>query len=170
MRKLVSTLSVSAAIALSLAAGVPAVAQASTAAPTELRALPDGGSSAADPALSFSTKMISFTPIDVAPQGLSAGDGYVVAGLITQDGKSAGLAAAQCTYTITKGPVLRTCTVDYAFNSGLLVTSGFINGPAQGAAVTLVIDGGTGAFADAQGYGTLQPTSTGSDVTLHLYH
>ncbi|HSR87034.1 MAG TPA: hypothetical protein VLM11_22870 [Streptosporangiaceae bacterium] len=122
---------------------------------------------ATDP-FSFSTKMNSFAPIDMAPQGLSAGDGYVVAGLITRNGKSDGLATAQCTYTLTKGPVLRLCTVDYAFTNGLLVTSGFINGPAQGAPVALVVVGGTGAFVNVRGYGTLQPTSTGSDVTLQL--
>jgi NAD(P)-dependent dehydrogenase (short-subunit alcohol dehydrogenase family) len=38
----------------------------------------------------------------------------------------------------------------------------------QDAPVTLVIAGGTGAYADAGGYGTPQPTATGSDVTLHL--
>jgi hypothetical protein len=174
MRKLVVTLSLSAAIA-ACAAGLPAVAQASALAQTQARAvLPaDGGSAAVtaraatDP-FSFSTKMISFAPIDMAPQGLSAGDSYVVAGLITRNGKSDGLATAQCTYTLTKSPVLRLCTVDYAFTDGLLVTSGFINGPAQGAPVTLVVVGGTGAFLNVRGYGTLQPTSTGSDVTLQL--
>ena len=172
MRKLVVTLSVSAAIA-ACAAGLPAVAQASALAQTQVRAMTDGGSAAvtaraaADP-FSFSTKMNSFALIDMAPQGLSAGDGYVVSGLITRNGKSDGLATAQCTYTLAKSPVLRLCTVDYAFTNGLLVTSGFINGPAQGAPVTLVVVGGTGAFVNVRGYGTLQPTSTGSDVTLQL--
>ena len=58
--------------------------------------------------------------------------------------------------------------MDYALDNGLIVTSGYINGPGQDAPVTLVIAGGTGAYAGAHGYGTLQPTATGSDVTLHL--
>ena len=52
--------------------------------------------------------------------------------------------------------------------NGLIVTSGYIHGPGKGAPVTLVIDGGTGAFAGERGYGTLQPTAAGSHVTLHL--
>jgi hypothetical protein len=41
-------------------------------------------------------------------------------------------------------------------------------GVAKGATVTLVVDGGTGAYANARGYGHLQPISTGSNVTLNL--
>ena len=60
------------------------------------------------------------------------------------------------------------CAVDYALANGLIVTSGYIHGPARGAPVSLVVDGGTGAYKNARGYGTLQPTSTGSNVALHL--
>ena len=112
--------------------------------------------------------MISYTAIDVAPAGLSPGDEYVLAGRVTRHGTADGLSTAQCTYTITKGPVLRICTVDYALANGLIVTSGYIDGPGKGAPVTLVVDGGTGAFTNARGYGHLQPTSTGSNVTLYL--
>lgn len=48
------------------------------------------------------------------------------------------------------------------------MTSGYINGSAPGHAVTLVVAGGTGAYRNARGYGTLQPTPAGSDVTLYL--
>jgi hypothetical protein len=64
--------------------------------------------------------------------------------------------------------VLRICTVDYALNNGLIATTGYIDGSAESATVTLVVDGGTGAYAKARGYGHLQPTSTGSNVTLNL--
>ena len=87
---------------------------------------------------------------------------------VTRHGTADGLSTAQCTYTITKGLVLRICTVDYALANGLIVTSGYIDGPGKGAPVTLVVDGGTGAFKNARGYGHLQPTSTGSNVTLYL--
>ena len=120
------------------------------------------------PDISFTTKMTSYTAINVTPAGLSPGDGYVLAGQITRNGTADGLSTAQCTYTVTKGPVLRICTVDYALANGLIVTSGYIHGPGKDAPVTLVVDGGTGAFANARGYGYLQPTSTGSNVTLHL--
>lgn len=92
----------------------------------------------------------------------------MLAGRVIHHGTADGLSTAQCTYTITSGPVLRICTVDYALANGLIVTSGYINGSASGAAVTLVVDGGTSAYQNAHGYGKLQPTSTGSDVTLHL--
>jgi len=87
---------------------------------------------------------------------------------VTRNGAADGLSTARCTYTVTSGPVLRICTVDYALNNGLIVTSGYTNGSGQGAPVTLVVDGGTGAFKNARGYGELEPTSTGSDVALYL--
>jgi hypothetical protein len=127
-------------------------------------------SSPSDPVLSFTTTMLSYTPVNVTPGGLAAGDGYVIAGRVSGYGTPAGLSTAQCTFTDTKGPVLRVCTVDYALANGLIVTSGYINGPGKDAPVTLVIDGGTGAYAGAQGYGTLQPTATGSHVTLRITH
>ena len=173
MRKLIVSLSAAAIMAAGAIAGLQGAATASTA------MLPyhdsGGGIQAAGAAsqpnphdISFTTTMISYTPIDVVPAGLSPGDGYVLAGRVTRYGAADGLSTAQCTYTITRGPVLRVCTVDYALGNGLIATSGYIDGPGKSAPVTLVVNGGTGAFADAHGYGRLQPTSTGSNVTLHL--
>jgi allene oxide cyclase-like protein len=122
----------------------------------------------ADPVLSFTTKMLSFAPIGYTSGPPAAGDGYVIASKITANGAPDGFATASCTFTDTKGPMLRVCTVDYALNSGLIVTDGFINGPGADHPVTLVVVGGTGAYAGATGYGTLTPTTPGSDVTLHL--
>jgi hypothetical protein len=124
------------------------------------------GRSPAD--LFLTTTMISYKAIDLPPAGLSPGDGYVLAGRVSRHGTADGLSTAHCTYTSTTGPVLRLCTVDYALANGLVVTSGYIHGPARGAPVTLVVDGGTGAYQNARGYGTLQPTSTGSNVALDL--
>ena len=168
MRKLIVKLSAAAMIA----AGVVAALQAGASA----HVFPDGSGAApaavspapSDPTLSFTTTMISYAPVTVTHGGLAAGDGYVIAGQVTRHGGPDGLSTAQCTFTDTKGPVLRVCTVDYALHNGLIVTSGYINGPGQDAPVTLVIAGGTGAYAGARGYGTLQPTAAGSDVTLHL--
>lgn len=172
MRKLFASLSAAAIVAACAVAAAQTSATASTAMP-----LPDPGgagpaaaasSQGNPPDISFSTTMISYTAIDVAPGGLSPGDEYVLAGRVTRHGTADGLSTAQCTYTITKGLVLRICTVDYALANGLIVTSGYIDGPGKGAPVTLVVDGGTGAFKNARGYGHLQPTSTGSNVTLYL--
>jgi hypothetical protein len=153
MRKLIVTLSAAAMIA----AGSVAALQGGAAA-----------ASPTDPVLSFTTTMISYTPVGFTSGAPKAGDGYVIAGQVTRQGAPDGLSTAQCTFTDTHGPVLRVCTVDYALDNGLIVTSGYINGPGQDAPVTLVIAGGTGAYVGARGYGTLQPTAAGSDVTLHL--
>lgn len=153
MRKLIVTLSAAAMIAVGTVAALQAGAAAAS--PT-------------DPVVSFTTTMISYTPVGFTSGAPKAGDGYVIAGKVTRYGAPGGLSTAQCTFTDTHGPVLRVCTVDYALDNGLIVTSGYINGPGQDAPVTLVIAGGTGAYAGARGYGTLQPTAAGSDVTLHL--
>jgi hypothetical protein len=168
MRKLIVKLSAT----VMIAAGAVAALQAGASAQPLIRdisGVPHPAASA-DPALSFTTTMLSYTAVNVTPGGLAAGDGYVIAGRVGGYGAPAGLSTAQCTFTDTKGPVLRVCTVDYALANGLIVTSGYINGPGKDAPVTLVIDGGTRAYAGARGYGTLQPTATGSNVTLHLSH
>ena len=174
MRRLIISLSTAAIIAAGAVAGLQAAAAAST----TVIPVPAGGggiqaaaaASRPDPPdlFSFTTTMISYTPVDVGAAGLSPGDGYVLAGHVTRHGAADGLSTAQCTYTVTKGPVLRVCTVDYALDNGLITTSGYINGPGKSAPVTLVVNGGTGAFAGMRGYGRLQPTPAGSTVTLHL--
>ncbi len=167
MRKLIVKLSAAAMIA----AGAVAALQASASATTSIIPGPPAGAAAASPAnpvLSFTTTMISYTPVGFTSGAPTAGDGYVIAGKVSGYGAPHGLSTAQCTFTDTHGPVLRVCTVDYALANGLIVTDGYINGPGQDAPVTLVVAGGTGAYADARGYGTLQPTAAGSNVTLHL--
>jgi hypothetical protein len=162
MRKLIVKLSAAAMIA---ATGVAAL-QAGASAAAYSHSAP--GANAADPVLSFTTTMLSYTPVGYTSGAPKAGDGYVIAGKVIRYGVPDGLSTAQCTFTDTAGPVLRLCTVDYALNNGLIVTDGYINGPGQSAPVTLVVVGGTGAYAGASGYGRLQPTATGSNVTLHL--
>jgi len=167
MRQLITKLSATAIIAVSAVAALQAGASASV--PYPQAAMPaTANPGRSDPVLSFTTTMISYTPVNVSPGGLAAGDGYVIAGKVTRHGAPDGLSTAQCTYTDTKGPVLRVCTVDYALNNGLIVTDGYIDGPGKDAPVTLVIAGGTGAYVGAHGYGKLQPTASGSNVTLRL--
>jgi len=165
MRKLIVKLSAAAVIAVG---GVAALQAGASAAPYPHSVPGAAATSGADPILSFTTTMISYTPVGFTSGAPAAGDGYVIAGKVTRHGVPDGLSTAQCTFTDTHGPVLRVCTVDYALDNGLIVTDGYINGPGQDAPVTLVIAGGTGAYAHAQGYGRLQPTAAGSNVTLHL--
>jgi len=166
MRKLTVQLS-----AAAIAVGALAATQAGASASTTM--FPDRGAgvaqtAATDPSLSFTTTMISYTPVKVSPGALAPGDGYVIAGRVIRYGAPDGFSTAQCTFTDTAGPMLRVCAIDYALNNGLIATSGYINGPGQDAPVTLVVDGGTGAYVGARGYGTLQPTAAGSRVSLHL--
>jgi hypothetical protein len=169
MRKLIIKLSAAAMIAAGTVAAVQSGASAAAVYYPDLGAASVApAASGADPVLSFSTTMLSYAPVGYTSGAPKAGDGYVIAGQVTLHGSPDGLSTAQCTFTDTRGPLLRVCTVDYALDNGLIVTSGYINGPGQAAPVTLVIAGGTGAYAGAHGYGTLQPTATGSNVTLHL--
>ena len=181
MRKIIAALPAAAVIAVGATAILQSSASASTStfpppgSPARQATSPGTSQAAASmvsrrsPAdVSLTTTMISYKAIDVAPGGLSPGDGYVLAGHVSQQGPADGLSTAHCTYTSTTSPVLRLCTVDYALAKGLIVTSGYIHGPGRGAPVTLVVDGGTGAYKNARGYGTLQPTSTGSNVALYL--
>jgi hypothetical protein len=169
MRSFIAKLSATAVIAAGAVAALQAGAIAGTFAPHADGAVTAASASApSDRVVSFTTTMLSYTPVNVTPGPLAAGDGYVIAGQVSRFGAPDGLSTAQCTYTDTAGPVLRVCTVDYALTNGLIVTSGYIDGPGQSAPVTLVVDGGTGAYANARGYGLLQPTATGSDVKLRL--
>ena len=111
--------------------------------------------------------MLSYTPVNVTPGGLAAGDGYVIAGRVSGHGARPGCPRPSAPSPSPR-PGLRICTVDYAPGNGLIVTSGYIDGPGKDAPVTLVVDGGTGAYAGAHGYGMLQPTASGSHVTLRL--
>jgi hypothetical protein len=172
MRKLTAKLSAAAIIAVGAVAALQTGASAATFAPHSDGALTTTTTTSATaqsgPVVSFTTTMLSYAPVNVTSGPLAAGDGYVIAGKVIRFGAPDGLSTAQCTYTDTAGPVLRVCTVDYALTNGLIVTSGYIDGPGQGAPVTLVVDGGTGAYANARGYGLLQPTATGRHVKLHL--
>jgi len=123
----------------------------------------DRPAAAASKVFAFTTTMKSFIPTVAPPKGLA---GFAIYSVAHRGGKVIGLATASCTTTYPKTPNLLLCTIDYSLSTGLIATSGFSNN--GGASVTLVVMGGTGAFANVRGYGTLQPTAKGSNVTLHL--
>ena len=100
MRRLIVSLSTAAIIVAGAIAGLQAAATASTA---MLHPDPGGGiqttsttSKDNPPDISFTTTMISYTATDVAPAGLSPGDGYGLAGRISRYGAADGLSTAQC--------------------------------------------------------------------------
>jgi hypothetical protein len=167
MRKRTTTLLIGTLVAAGAIVGPAAGASVSPAGPSQSGVTgPDPAP--AVPSLAFTTKMISYTPVTVAPGSLKPGDGYVLAGRVIEHGKAVGLSTAACTYTIVKIPELRVCTIDYTVGKALLATTGFIDSTNPGAAVTLVVAGGTGAFKDVRGYGELVPTPAGSNVTFYL--
>jgi hypothetical protein len=168
MRKLTATLSAAAIIATGSVLALQSGAQASLARPTVSTGVARAATVASQRNFSFTTTMMSYTPVTVAPGGLKPGDGYVLAGRAHLHGKTVGLSTASCIYTTVKTPELRICSIDYTIGSSLIATTGFIDSTNPGAAVTLVVEGGTGAFANDRGYGILTPTNAGSNVTLHL--
>ena len=164
MRKITAALSAAAVIAAGAVVGLQGGAQASPGrTPSSHAAAP-----AVAPAISFTTTMASYTPVTVAPGALKPGDGYVLSGRVRLHGKTVGLSTASCVYTTVKSPELRICSIDYTIGAALIATTGFIDSTNPGAAVTLVVEGGTGAYADDRGYGILTPTNAGSNVILHL--
>jgi hypothetical protein len=168
MRKLTATLSAAAIIATGAVVALQVGAQASPVRPSVPNGVASVAAADASQQFSFTTTMMSYTPVTVAPGGLKPGDGYVLAGRAHLHGKTVGLSTASCVYTTVKSPELRICSIDYTIGRGLIATTGFIDSTNPGAAVTLVVEGGTGAFANDRGYGTLTPTNAGSDVTLYL--
>jgi hypothetical protein len=150
MRKLLSALGATAITVALVGAGF----QASSSATTVGRKL------------TFSTKLISFNLVDVGPRGLSAGDQYVISSHIVRNGERDGLTSASCIFTVTTGPVLRNCSINFALSRGLITTSGYATG--DGSVVRLVVTGGTGIYTGVSGFGELRPTKPGSDVSLHL--
>jgi hypothetical protein len=128
------------------------------------------GSAAASPGdarrtLSFTNQLDTLTPVDLGPVGPSAADQFLVSSHIVA-GDVAGTTAASCQVVTTKGAGVRLCEVDFQLAGGVVTTRGLTNTAQQ--SVTLVVTGGTGRYAEAQGSGTLVPTATGSVVTLHL--
>jgi hypothetical protein len=168
MRKLTATLSAAAVITVGAVVGLQGGAQASPARTPGPHGVASAVPAASQPDISFTTTMTSYTPVTVAPGGLKPGDGYVLSGRVHLHGKAVGLSTASCVYTTVKSPELRICSVDYTIGTALIATTGFIDSTNPGAAVTLVVEGGTGAFANDRGYGLLTPTNAGSHVTLYL--
>src|SRR5215469_4722172 len=150
MRTLIAGLSAAAAVAAAAAVIGPVSAMAeSSASPTK----------STTHVLNLTTKMVAFAPIDVPPAGPSAGDGMAIVGHVFAGSKRDGLATAHCMATHVKNPALMICTIDYALRRGLIATTAYSSN--GGATQTLVIVGGTGAYAGVRGYGTLKPTSAG---------
>ena len=148
MRKLIVSLATAGALGIGVVAALQAGAAASPA------SKPPQASQARSAELAFKTQIIARKMIDVPPPGLSAGDSFVIYGLVHRHGRLDGRSTASCVYTYTHGPVLLVCTVDYALKNGLIVTSAYSD--KGGAVDELVVEGGNGAYANVRGYGTLQ--------------
>jgi hypothetical protein len=115
--------------------------------------------------LSFTNTMDTFHMLDVAPAGLSAGDTYQV-GSHVSSGNVRGHTAASCVITTAASGGVRQCEIDFVLRGGIITTRGITD--MASVRVTLVVTGGTGAYWNAGGTGSLTPTKTGSRVVLRL--
>src|SRR5215469_11594132 len=113
-----------------------------------MKAQPAVADAATGHVLSFSTTMKSFQPIDVPPNGLSAGDGYVILGQPHRGGEVIGRATATGTFTYAKKPVIGVGAVEYYRANGTITAMGYSD--IGGNPLTQVVSGGTGACANVR--------------------
>ncbi len=115
--------------------------------------------------LRLTNHLDTIQPVDAAPAGPSAGDSFYVGSHVTAGGQ--GRIGAACTVVTASQAGIKQCEVDFILARGTITTRGLTD--TAGTLVHLIVTGGTGRYADAEGYGTLVPTQTGSQVVLHLH-
>jgi hypothetical protein len=115
--------------------------------------------------LTFTNKLDTQQPVDVAPAGPSAGDSFYVSSHVVSGAR--GQTAASCTVISTVGKGVKQCEVDFVLAKGTITTRALTDN--ANTTVRLIVSGGTGSYAGKSGRGTLTPTMTGSDVVLHLH-
>lgn len=114
--------------------------------------------------LHLTNHLDTFTPVDMAPTGPSAGDAFYLGSHVV-DGAQ-GRIGASCVLVTTSAAGIRSCEVDFVLRQGTITTRGVTDSATQ--SVTLVVTGGTGRFVNAHGSGTLTPTRAGSTVDLNV--
>ena len=125
-----------------------------------------GSASASDGSVLQMTNAIdTFAPLDTGAAGPSAGDQFFVTSHIVA-GNVTGTTSASCQILTTAGAGVKQCEVDFRLAKGTITTRGLTDNAQK--LVALVVTGGTGRYAEAEGSGTLTPTATGSIVTLNL--
>ncbi len=120
---------------------------------------------ASETTLRLTSHLDTFQHVDAAPAGPSAGDSFYLGSHVIAGGK--GRIGAACTLVTASQAGIKQCEVDFLLASGTVTTRGLTD--TAGRLVHLIVTGGTGRYADSEGYGTLTPTPTGSQVVLHLH-
>jgi allene oxide cyclase-like protein len=128
-----------------------------------------------DTTLTLTSKTVQFTELDLGKKGFSQGDQFVFTDQIFQDGKRVGLLGGTCTlvYAVgsAPGPESRIqCVVTFDLANGQVTAQGlFAFVPPRNA--PFAITGGTGAYRDAGGQGTVTFTGpTTARFVLHILH
>lgn len=125
--------------------------------------------------LTFTAKTIQSTSLDHHPQGFTQGDELIFADQLLMGGTAVGLGGVTCTvvHAVGSAPGPEShmqCVATFDLPKGQITAQGmFALAPLQRA--PFAITGGTGAYRDAGGQGTV--TETGPDtarIVLHIDH
>ncbi|HEX4219213.1 MAG TPA: hypothetical protein VHZ02_12625 [Acidimicrobiales bacterium] len=129
---------------------------------------PSAGALTKPQTLTYTTKLLTLTPVPVAGQTSSAsqpGDYVVITDSYLQGGKQVGTDDVHCILITTKQSL---CFVAVALPKGQIELQGI--GPAGGTGdFTVAVTGGTGAYANARGTATIKSgaNNTGTE-SFHL--
>ena len=123
--------------------------------------------------LAFTAKIIQSTQLDHHPHGFSQGDEAIIAYQLLMGGKAVGLAGVTCTVVHAAGSAPgpeshQQCVGTFDLPKGQITAQGmFAVAPLQRA--PFAITGGTGAYRDAGGQGTVTDISpTTERIVLHI--
>jgi hypothetical protein len=125
-----------------------------------------------DTTLTLTAKVIQFTELDLGTKGFSQGDQLVFFDQLFMRGKQVGVDGGTCTVVravgATPGPESYIqCVVTFDLPKGQITAQGlFPLQPPRRA--PFAITGGTGAYRDAGGHGTV--TETGPDTARFVLH
>lgn len=125
-----------------------------------------------DITLTLRTTTIQETSLDHEPHGFSQGDEFIFADQLFMGGKAIGLDGGSCTVVHAAGPTPGPeshlqCVVTFDLPKGQITAQGmFAMEPLRRA--PFAITGGTGAYRDAGGQGTV--TETGTDTARVILH
>jgi hypothetical protein len=123
-------------------------------------------SAAASADLSWTATITSYSPVDNAPSGESAGDAAVDRFVLRQGGHRAGLGVTTCVLAdANRAHPLAQCSGTLAVDHGTLVLSGLTTGSRT---TTYAVVGGTGRWAGAGGEVHFTPHGRTIDVRADL--
>jgi hypothetical protein len=127
-----------------------------------------------DTTLTLTTKTIQHTYLDHHPHGFSQGDEIIFADQLFLGGKMVGLDGVVCTVVHAAGPTPgpeshAQCVATFDLPKGQLTGQGMLALVEMQRHAPFAITGGTGAYRDAGGQGTVTDTSPNTArIVLHI--